>query len=109
MADENTTAMGVAITVTESIAYQSGAVVSKTIVNKKAADVTLFSFDKGQGLKEHTSPFDAMVQVVDGSAKITIAGVDQIVTTGQLIIMPAGKPHALHAVEQFKMILTLIR
>lgn len=93
----------------ELVGYQKDAVVSKTIIEKKTGTVTLFAFDQGQGLSEHTAPFDAMVQVMDGEVEIRIAGQPHQVTTGQIIIMPANEPHALKAVTPFKMLLTMIR
>jgi quercetin dioxygenase-like cupin family protein len=89
--------------------YQAEAVVSKTIIEKKTGTVTLFAFDHGQGLSEHTAPFDALVQVLDGEAEITVAGKPFHVKQGEMIIMPAREPHALKAVKQFKMLLTMIR
>ena len=89
--------------------YQQGSVVSRTLVDKKTGTVTFFAFDAGQGLSEHTAPFDAMVQVVDGEAEITIAGTAHTVRAGEMIVMPAGAPHALRAVTRFKMLLTMIR
>lgn len=89
--------------------YQKGSIVSRTLVDKKAGTVTFFAFDAGQGLSEHTAPFDAMVQVVDGEAEITIAGKPSIVHAGEMIVMPANAPHALRAVVPFKMLLTMIR
>jgi quercetin dioxygenase-like cupin family protein len=91
------------------IAYQTGAVVSRTIIDKPVGTVTVFAFDKGQGLSEHTTPYDALVQIIDGQALITIDGKENIVTTPQAIIMPAGKPHALRGEKAFKMVLTMIR
>lgn len=91
------------------IDYQDGSVVSREIIRKDTGTVTIFAFDKGEGLSEHTAPFDAMVQVVDGTAEIIIAGTSNIVNTGEMIIMPADVPHALNAVERFKMVLTMIR
>ncbi len=91
------------------VGYQKDAVVSKTIIDKKTGTVTLFSFDQGQGLSEHTAPFDAMVQVLDGEVEIRISGNPHRVKAGQIIIMPANEPHALKAVEPFKMLLTMIR
>lgn len=93
----------------DSIEYSSGGVVSKQVLKKKSGNVTLFSFDKGQGLTEHTSPFDAMVHILDGVAEITIDGKPHVLNTGDCIIMPATHPHALHAVEPFKMVLTMIK
>jgi len=91
------------------VAYQEGSVVSKTLINKQTGTVTLFAFDKGQGLSEHTAPFDAMVYVLDGAADISIAGNPLRVGTGEMVIMPATIPHAVNAVERFKMMLTMIR
>jgi quercetin dioxygenase-like cupin family protein len=91
------------------IEYQKGAVVSKEILRKGTGTVTIFAFDKGEGLSEHTAPFDAMVQLIDGKAEITISGKKNILETGEMIIMPANEPHSLHAMERFKMILTMIR
>ncbi|MDH7596009.1 MAG: cupin domain-containing protein [Candidatus Bathyarchaeota archaeon] len=83
--------------------------VSRTVIDKKAGTVTLFAFDKGEGLSEHTAPFDAMVCVLDGEAEVTIAGKPLRVRAGEMVIMPANKPHALRAVERFKMLLIMIR
>jgi len=93
----------------DMIEYQKDAIVSKTIIEKKTGTVTLFSFDQGQGLSEHTSPFDALVQVLEGAAEIRISGKPFTLKKGEMIIMPANEPHALKAVEQFKMLLTMIR
>lgn len=93
----------------KSISYADKAVVSKHILKKKTGNISLFSFDKGEGLSEHTTPFDALVLVVDGTAKINIDGTSHLLQTGDSIIMPANIPHALHAVEQFKMVLSMIR
>ena len=89
--------------------YQDGAVVSKEIIKKEKGTVTLFAFDKGQGLSEHTAPFDALVYILDGQAEIYIAGKAHLLKTGQTIIMPENKPHALKAVERFKMLLVMIK
>jgi len=89
--------------------YQDGSVVSKEIIKKDTGTVTLFSFDAGQGLSEHIAPFDALVYIVDGRAEISIAGRSCILKAGETIIMPAHKPHALKAVERFKMLLIMIR
>lgn len=91
------------------VSYQASSVVSKEIINKKTGTVTVFAFDKGEGLSEHTAPFDALVYILDGEAKIFIAGRPFIVKKGQIIIMPANKPHALKAVRKFKMFLVMIR
>lgn len=92
------------------IAYADGAVISKTLLKKETGNITLFSFDKGQGLSEHTSPFDAVVQVVEGEGAFIIAGEMQTVKEGEMIIMPSDIPHDVQAAEQpFKMLLTMIR
>jgi quercetin dioxygenase-like cupin family protein len=99
----------VVINVEDLLDYQEGAVVSREIIRKETGTVTIFAFDKGEGLSEHTAPFDAMVQIIDGKAEITISGKSNILARGDMIIMPANEPHALHAIEQYKMILTMIR
>lgn len=91
------------------IEYGKDSVVSKTILDKPAGTITLFAFDAGQGLSEHTSPYDATVLVLDGFAKITIDGKEQTVCAGQIIIMPANVPHAVRAERRFKMLLIMIR
>ena len=91
------------------IDYQTGSVVSRTLIDKKTGTVTLFAFDKGQGLSEHTAPFDALVHIIDGEAEITISGKSITVKGGELVIMPANEPHALRALKKFKMILIMIR
>ncbi|MBI4676766.1 MAG: cupin domain-containing protein [Elusimicrobia bacterium] len=93
----------------ELVAYEKGSVVSRTIVEREKGTVTLFAFEKGEGLSEHTAPFDALVQVLDGEAEIRVDGRPHRVKAGQFIIMPADKPHALRAVERFKMALVMIR
>ncbi|WML66785.1 MAG: hypothetical protein METHP_00244 [Methanoregula sp. SKADARSKE-2] len=92
----------------ELIAYQEGSVVSRMIVSKKTGTITLFAFDAGEGLSEHTAPFDAIAAILDGEAEITIEEQEFHLTTGQMIIMPANKPHALKARTRFKMLLTMI-
>ena len=89
--------------------YQDQSVVSKTLIEKKTGTVTLFAFDQGQGLSEHTAPFDAMVCVLDGEVEIRISGNPFLLKEGDMIIMPANEPHALQAVKKFKMMLTMIR
>lgn len=91
------------------IDYSEGGVISKQVLKNEAGNITLFSFDKGQGLTEHTAPFDAMVQVLDGEVEIKIGGEPHILKTAESIIMPANVPHALYATEQFKMLLTMIK
>lgn len=89
--------------------YQDGSVVSRTLIKKETGTITLFAFTKGQGLSEHTAPFDAMVYIIDGKAEIIISGKSQIVESDQMIILPVNKPHALKAIENFKMLLIMIR
>jgi quercetin dioxygenase-like cupin family protein len=91
------------------LSYQEGAVVSREIMKRATGSVTLFAFDEGQGLSEHTTPFDALVQVLEGEAEITVAGQPHHVQSGELILMPAQQPHALKALNRFKMMLTMIR
>lgn len=91
------------------VTYQPGSVVSRTLIDKKIGTLTLFAFDAGQGLSEHTAPFDAVVQVIDGTAAITIDGTQHQVAAGQMIIMPANLPHSLKAEVPFKMLLVMIR
>ena len=99
----------VARSLVDLVAYQEASVVSKTLIKRETGTVTLFAFDKGQGLSEHTAPFDAMVCVLDGVAEITISGNLVAVRQGEMLVMPANEPHALKAVERFKMMLTMIR
>ena len=89
--------------------YQEGSVVSRTLIDKKTGTVTLFAFDEGQGLSEHTAPFDALVHIIDGEAEITISGKGIHVKGGEMVIMPAHEPHALRALKRFKMILIMIK
>ena len=91
------------------IDYQTASVVSKTIIKQPTGTVTLFAFDKGEGLSEHTTPFDALVYLIDGEAEITIAGKVNHVKKGEMIIMPANQPHALKAKKRFKMMLVMIK
>jgi quercetin dioxygenase-like cupin family protein len=94
---------------TEMASYQSGSIVSRQITKAEAGNVTLFAFDEGQELSEHTAPFDALVQVLEGAAEVSIAGQPFQLQSGQSIILPAGQPHAVRARGQFKMLLTMIR
>ncbi len=94
---------------TDLIAYQDDAVVSKTLLDRGIGTITLFAFDLGQGLSEHTAPYDAFLQVTDGEAEVTISGKSFALQAGQMIIMPANEPHALKAVKRFKMLLVMIR
>jgi len=93
----------------DMVAYQDGSVVSRQIIKKETGNVTLFAFAEGENLSEHTAPFDALVNVLEGEAEITIAGEPSRVKEGELIIMPANVPHAVSAVSPFKMLLTMIR
>jgi len=93
----------------DSVEYSVGGIVSKTILKKQTGNISLFSFDKGEALSEHTAPFDAMIQVVDGMAEIIIGGKSYFLEAGQSIIMPANITHAVKAVERFKMVLTMIK
>lgn len=93
----------------ESIEYSEGAIVSKTVLKKETGNISLFAFAKGEALSEHTAPFDALIQVVDGKGEITIGGKSFILESGQSIIMPANVTHAVKAVEKFKMVLTMIK
>src|SRR5512144_2101222 len=93
----------------ELVGYQEGAVVSRTLINQKSGTVTLFAFDAGQELSEHTAPYDALAQALDGEAEITIAGQPYHLRPGDAIIMPANDPHAIKALLKFKMMLTMIR
>jgi quercetin dioxygenase-like cupin family protein len=91
------------------IEYQEGSVVSRTIIDKKAGTVTLFAFDKGEGLSEHTSPYEALIYIVDGEAEVKIATKSSVLKAGDMIMLPANKPHALRGVQRFKMFLVMIR
>jgi quercetin dioxygenase-like cupin family protein len=96
-------------TFNESVDYSEGGIVSKTVLKKQTGNISLFSFAKGEALSEHTAPFDAMIQVVDGKGEVIIGGKSFILETGQCIIMPASIAHAVNAVEKFKMVLTMIK
>jgi quercetin dioxygenase-like cupin family protein len=93
----------------QELAYHPGAIVSRTLAKTKGGSVTLFAFDAGQELSEHTAPFDALVQVIDGAVELTIGGEKVAARTGEMVRMPAGIPHAVRATERFKMILTMVR
>jgi quercetin dioxygenase-like cupin family protein len=93
----------------EMAGYQEGAVVSRQITKAEAGNVTLFAFDKDQGLSEHTTPYDALVHILAGEAEVTISGAPYRLNAGDAIIMPANEPHTLRAIEKFKMLLTMIR
>ena len=89
--------------------YQEGSVVSRTIIEKKTGTVTLFAFDEGQGLSEHTTPYDALVYILDGETEVTISGKALRLKQGAMVIIPANQPHALKALTRFKMLLTMIK
>lgn len=95
--------------IVDLVGYQDGAVVSRTLVKQSAGNVTLFAFDAGQELSEHTAPYDALVQVLEGDAEVTIARQPHRMGAGEMIIMPANRPHAVKALARFKMMLTMIR
>ncbi|MBN2428666.1 MAG: cupin domain-containing protein [Deltaproteobacteria bacterium] len=109
MNDNPATPKGTPFNLEKHVAYAAGSVVSKTLLKKEIGNITLFSFDAGQGLSEHTSPFDAVVNILDGQAEITIGGKMQRVAAGEMLIMPANVPHSLHAGECFKMLLIMLR
>lgn len=92
-----------------SVDYAAGAIVSKTVLKKESGNISLFAFDMGEALSEHTAPFDAMIQVVEGRGEIIIGGRSYFLEAGETIIMPANIPHAVQAVEKFKMVLTMIK
>lgn len=100
---------GTPLAIADLVAYQEHSVVSKQILNKKAGTLTLFAFDKGEGLSEHTAPYDASVMILDGKATVIIGGTPHQLKQDEMIIMPAGIPHALKAFERFKMLLIMIR
>ena len=98
-----------ALNLNEIIDYQKDSVVSRTLIKKKTGNVTLFAFDQGQALSEHTAPFDAMAYILDGEAEITISGKAFHLKSGEMIIMPANEPHALKAVNKYKMLLIMVK
>lgn len=97
------------IPVIDLVAYQEGSVVSRTIIKREMGNVTLFAFDEGQGLSEHTAPFDALAHVLEGGAEITVSGRPMQAKAGESVLMPTNQPHALKAISRFKMLLTMIR
>jgi quercetin dioxygenase-like cupin family protein len=101
--------LGNVIHALQIIAYQKGAIVSRTLIDNDQGTITLFAFDKNQGLSEHTAPYDALVYLLEGQATVTISGTDMTLQQGDLVIMPAHKPHALKAITQFKLMLIMIR
>ena len=109
MEPDNETIKGKPFVLKDHVKYAIGSVVSKTLLKKDTGNITLFSFDAGQGLSEHTSPYDAVVYILEGEAEITIGGDPQIVKSGDMLVMPADIPHGLHAHQAFKMLLIMIR
>jgi len=113
MSDEKSTVLQTCLsksqTLTELVEYADNSIVSKTILDKSVGTMTLFAFDKGQRLSEHQTPYDAVIQVIDGTGRLTIGDKDVSVSAGQIIIMPGNVPHAVAADEKFKMLLTMIR
>ena len=101
--------VGEAVRLADLADYQEGSVVSRTIVDKGTGTVTFFAFDEGQGLSEHTAPFDALVYLLEGEAEVVLSGKPMRLKEGEMVIMPANQPHALRATKRFKMILTMIR
>jgi quercetin dioxygenase-like cupin family protein len=93
----------------EMVHYQDGTIVSKTLINKDKGTLTIFAFDKDQSLSEHTAPFDAFLQVIDGTVEVIISGQKHHLTHGEIILLPANVPHAVRAIEQFKMMLIMIK
>ena len=104
-----TTLKGIPFNLEKHIEYADGSVVSKTLIKKDIGNITLFAFDKKEGLSEHTAPFDAVVYILDGQAEITVGDKTSTVKAGEMLIMPANISHALHAEEKFKMLLVMIR
>lgn len=98
-----------ALKLIDLVNYQEGSVVSRTIVNRKGGTITLFAFDQGQSLSEHTAPFDAVAHILEGEAEITVSGQPSHLQAGELIVMPANQPHAVNATSRFKMLLTMIK
>jgi quercetin dioxygenase-like cupin family protein len=109
MKNEPAVPLGAPVSLKDAVSYAEGSIVSKTLLDKKTGTLTLFAFDQGQALSEHTAPFDAVVQVLDGEAHLVIGGKSVYVTAGTLAIMPANVPHAVKADQKFKMLLIMIR
>ena len=109
MSEKKGVATGEKLNLANLAGYQEGAVVSRTVVDKPVGTITAFAFDAGEGLSEHTAPYDAIVQVLDGEAEVNIEGKVHTVSAGEIIIMPANRPHSMRAVKRFKMLLVMIR
>jgi quercetin dioxygenase-like cupin family protein len=108
-AQETEALVGQVVKLKDLLDYQAASIVSRTIVTKDTGTITIFAFDKDEGLSEHTAPFDALVYIMDGTAEVTISGKPHRLGEGQMIIMPADEPHALKAEERFKMMLVMIK
>ncbi len=106
---QNRTLVGKVLKLSDLVEYQEGAVVSRTIMDEEKGTVTLFAFGEGQGLSEHTAPFDAIANILEGDVEIIISGKTLNLQDGEMVIMPANEPHALKAKRKFKMILVMIR
>ena len=109
MSQKKGVALGEKLNLANLAGYQEGAVVSRAVIDKPVGTVTAFAFDVGEGLSEHTAPYDALVQVLDGEAEVNIEGTVQTVSAGEIIIMPANRPHSMRAAKRFKMLLIMIR
>ncbi len=109
MSEETQPGFGQEVKAASLVDVQPGAVVSREVISKPQGTVSIFAFDKGEGLSEHTAPFDALVHALEGTVRITIGGVEHDISEGQMIIMPAGIPHALSALTPFKMMLVMVR
>jgi len=109
MSEKKGVATGEKLNLVNLAGYQDGAVVSRTVVDKPVGTITAFAFDIGEGLSEHTAPYDAIVQILDGEAEVNMEGKVQTVSAGEMVIMPANKPHSMRAVKRFKMLLVMIR
>ena len=109
MAEKSLELKGKAARLKEMVEYQKGSVVSRTVIDKKSGTVTLFAFDEGEGLSEHTAPYDAMLIDLEGNIEVKISGANNRLEEGDVIIMPANKPHALKALTRFKMMLVMIK
>lgn len=106
---EETSAPGHGSPLTDLVQYQDGSVVSRVLLKRESGSATLFAFDQSQALSEHTTPYDALVVILDGEVEITISGRAHRVKQGEMLVMPANQPHALRAITRFKMILTMLR
>lgn len=109
MAQKNPVKKAFVLKIESLVDYQEGAIVSRTIIDKKAGTITVFAFDEGQGLSEHVAPYDALVTLLDGEAEIVVSGKAFKISAGEMLILPANEPHALRATKKFKMMLTMIR